>query len=233
MRRLALAGTTLVLLLALIAAADAAETVDLGYKQDTGPNPSAFFVPETVERPISFQATYTADPGQPLAIENFIDCTRGSESVSDKTQATVTPPYSVTISPTLSSADSCWITLSAEPPCCGGEAGTIRIEATASRESPPALAPTPPAAEAPSPYWQQCNRPRWLARGVLRSHGDYLSCRRARRIATKAWRRPKSAGRVLRMGRWRCMRAGHRGRVVVRCVGGLERLKLVGELQRR
>lgn len=233
MRRLALlGGATLVLLLAFTAAANAAETVDLGYKQDTGPNPSAFFAPETVERPISFQATYTADPAQPLAIENYIDCTRGSESVSDKTQATVTPPYSVTITPTLSSADSCWITLSAEPPCCDGEAGTIRVEATALREPPPP-APTPPATDAPSPFWQRCSPPRWLARGALRAHGDHLSCHGARRIATKAWRRPKWAGHVLRMGRWRCVRAGHRHRAVVSCVGGVERLKLVGELRRR
>jgi len=240
MRRLAPAGAVLVSLLAFGAAASAAETVDLGYKQDTGPNPSAFFAPETVERPISFQANYTADPAQPLEIESYIDCTRGSESVSDKTQVTVTPPYSVTIIPTLSNADSCWIILSAEPPCCDGEAGTIRIEATASREPPPppptpppVLTPTPPATEAPSPYWQQCSRPRWLARGALHAHGDHLSCRRASRIATKAWRRPKWAGHVLRMGRWRCVRAGHRRHAVVHCLAGLERLKLVGTLRQR
>lgn len=229
MRRLALAGAVLTLLTAFSATANAAETVDLGYKQDTGPSPSVFFAPETVDRAISFQATYTADPVQTLAVESYIHCTRGPESVSDKKQTTITPPQSLTIPSTLSGADSCWITLSAEPPCCesAGDPGTIRIEATALRESPP----PPPAPEPPLPYWQACTRPNWLASGALRTHGDQLSCERATRIATKAWRRPKRAGHVLRMAQWRCVRSGQHRRAVVNCVDGLERLQMAGQLR--
>jgi len=219
----------LTLLPAFSANANAAETVDLGYKQDTGPSPFVFFVPETVDRAISFQATYNADPVQTLAVESYIHCTRGPESVSDKKQATITPPQSLTIPSTLSGADSCWITLSAEPPCCEGtgDPGTIRIEATALREPPP----PPPTPEPAPPYWEQCTRPNWLVRGALRTHGDQLTCKRATRIATRAWRQPGRAGHFLRMGRWRCVRSGRRRRAVVHCVDGLERLQLTGKLR--
>ena len=239
MGRLPLAGAMLALLLGSTPPAHAAETLALGYEQDTGPNPSVFFAPETVERAVSFQASFTANPVQTLAVESYIDCTRGPESVSDKKEATITPPYAITIPSTLPDADSCWITLSAEPPCCDGEddPGTIRVEATALREPPPtplpSQSPTPSESETTRSYWQRCGHPGWLARGTLRTHGDHLSCRRARRIVTGAWRQPKRTGHVLWIGRWRCVRGGHGRRARVRCVNGREQTKLVGMLRRR
>lgn len=225
MKRMILAGALIGLLAFSASAAAATETVNLGYEQDTGPNPYVSFFPETVERPLFFYVTYSATPPQVLDIEHSVHCTRGSESVSSKGEATVSPPFTMPILTTMAAPDSCWISTNAEPPCCDGEddPGTIRIDATATRE----VEPPPP------PYWQPCKRPRWLKRGRLRVHGERLSCRAARLIASKAWRRPLRQGRSVRARGFYCQRSGRGRRAVVKCSRQSERLELVGKLRRR
>lgn len=237
MNRIVFAVATLFALLALSASASAAETVDLGYSQHTGPNPSVGFAPESVDRPLSFALTYSADPIQPLEIEYHVSCRRGSESVADEHEETITPPLSLTVPVTMTNPDSCWISAYAYTPCCDEVPGTLRIEGTAQREPPPpppepVPAPAPaPQPETPLPYWQRCTRPHWTGRGALVVHGDRLSCRAGRRIARIAWWRRRREGKLVHVGRYRCLRE-QRGRwAVVRCSRGSERLRLTGRLR--
>lgn len=217
-----LAGAVVALLTFSASANAATETVPLGYKQDTGDYPSVYFLPETVERPLYFYVTYSATPPQVLDIDHSVHCTRGSESVSSKGGATVSPPFTMPLLVTMTAPDSCWISVSAEPAECCDSPGTVRIDATATRE----VEPPPP------PYWQSCESPRWLKRGRLRVHGDRLSCRGARLIASKAWRRSWRQGRSVRARGYYCLRSGRGRRAVVKCSRRSERLELVGMLRR-
>jgi hypothetical protein len=44
-------------------ASAATESVSLGFKEDTGPEPAPLFEPAAVEDPVSFKVTYTATTG--------------------------------------------------------------------------------------------------------------------------------------------------------------------------
>jgi hypothetical protein len=199
----------------------ATETVPLGYEQTTGAHPSVFLAapPGVFERAISFLATFTADPPQPLEISHYISCTRGSENVNDEAKATVSPPFSLTIPATMDNADSCWITASAETPFDTGVPGTVRIDVTGTRRTKPL----------PEPYWQLCKRPRWISKGRLQVHDD-LACADAAAISHEAWIRPERQGTVVRVRRYLCFRSGQGRQVAVRCSRGSKRLKLLGKL---
>jgi hypothetical protein len=62
-----------------------AETVSLGSKQDTSTWPSVFIAPENLERAESFVEAVTAEPVQAVQFQDYISCTRGSETISLQT----------------------------------------------------------------------------------------------------------------------------------------------------
>lgn len=154
MKRLALAGCVAALLLAWASPASA-ETVPLGSRQDTSKMPSVFIAPEDLERAESFVVTVTAEPVQALKLQDYVSCTRGSETISlQGIETTITPPFTTTILPTLSEPDRCWIDASAETSIDTGLPGTLKIEVTGNRRPAPVPAPAPstegrPAAEPP------------------------------------------------------------------------------------
>ncbi|MEZ5076681.1 MAG: hypothetical protein R2725_04485 [Solirubrobacterales bacterium] len=200
------------------------EAVSLGYSQETGPNPYVFFTSEDVERAVSFEISYSADPIQSLEISHRIYCRRGSESVNDKSETvTITPPLTIVVPATITEPDSCWLSVDAETPFETAVTGTVRIDVTATRTPEP---PTPP-------YWQRCSRPGWLVRGGLKIHGESLSCRAAKKIARRAWNRPERQGHVVHVGKYFCSRSGKGRRVVVSCSHSSDRLKLVGKKRSR
>ena len=226
MKLVALAGSLAVALLVSFSSAQA-ETVALGYKQETGPHPSVFFSPATLERAESFQVLVTADPAQELEYAHYISCTRGSETVSTKTpNQLVTPPFSMTILPTLPEPDSCWIDVSAETPFKGSKEGTIRIEATGTRRPPP----PPPVEPVPPPYWTTCSLPGWLRSGEVRVHGA-IACSRAKAIATSAWRKPFGDGGSVRSRGYSCHRNELRRRATVRCIRDQIIIRITGKLR--
>lgn len=200
-----------------------AETISLGYQQDTGPRPYVSFWPSTVERAISFEVTYTSTTGQPLETTHYIKCSRGPESVADEREALVTPPHVVTIPATMASADECWIGTSAGLPCCDDSPGTVRIDATAHR-APAPVAPLPQA------YWLMCRPPGWISRGEMKVHG--IPCSKANRLARAAWRAPARRGARLRVAGHLCFRTQVRKQVRVRCDRGAKRFRLAGRLRR-
>lgn len=227
MKLFALAGILAVVLLATCSAAQA-ETVDLGYKQATGPYPSVFFAPATLERAESFEVLVTANPVQELEYAHYVSCTRGSETVSTQTpDQLVTPPYSTTILPTLPEPDSCWIDVSAETPFKGSKEGTVRIEATGTRRPPP---PPPPVEPVPASYWTTCSLPIWLRSGEVKVHGT-IACSRGKAIATSAWRKPIRDGSSVRSRGYSCRRNELRGGATVRCARGRTIIRLTGKLR--
>lgn len=204
-----------------------AETVPLGYDQDTSSHPSVFFSPSTLERAETFQVLLTADPLQSFEYEQSISCSRGSESVSLKSpEQLVSPPFATTILPTLPEPDSCWIWVSAEAPFEDAVPGTVRIEVTGNRRpAPPPVVPPPPA-----PYWTTCALPGWLLNGEAKVHGQ-ISCSQARLVATRAWRRPAKAGTLVRVRRYLCRRYEVRGSAMLRCSRGTKIIKIAGKLR--
>ena len=226
LRCLAVTGCFAIALL-LGAASAQADTVPLGYDQDTSSYPSVFFSPEALERAESFRVLLTADPEQSFEYEQSISCSRGSESISLKSPAqVVTPPFATTILPTLSEPDSCWIWVSAEAPFEDAVPGTVRIEVTGSRRpAPPPVVPPPPV-----PYWIPCSIPGWLRSGEAKVHGE-VSCPQARLVASKAWRRPTKAGTVVKVRRYICRRNEVRGSATVRCSQGTKIVKVTGRLR--
>lgn len=214
---------------ALLAGANSAqaESVPLGYKQDTGPYPSVFFAPETLERAESFQVLVTADPIQELEYTTYISCIRGAESVSTQPpDKLVTPPYSMTILPTLLEPDSCWITVSAEALFKGSKEGTVRVEVIGNRRP----APPPPPVIPPPPYWTQCSLPTWLKSGEAKIHGS-ISCSRAKAIARSAWRKPARAGNFVSTRGYNCHRSELRSQATIRCIRGATIIRVTGKLK--
>lgn len=231
MRR-ALAGCLIATFLCVGSAS--AESVSLGYKQFTGPNPGVFFAPDTLERAESFQILVTATPVQSLEYDHYISCTRGSETVaSEAPDELITPPYAPVILPTMSEPDSCWITVSAESPLATGVPGTVRIEVTGNRRSPPPAAPPPVTSLPPAallPYWKQCSLPGWLKSGEAKIHGN-LSCAAGKRIVTKAWRKQSQDKHSVKASGYSCQRHELRGQGTIRCARGLNRIRVKGRLQ--
>jgi hypothetical protein len=231
MKRLALAGCLAAFLVS--ASCAQAETVSLGYKQDTGPHPSAFFWPETLERPESFQVAVSATPAQPFEYEQSVHCTRGSESISAQPpMQVITPPFSAVITPTLAEADSCWISVSVEAPFDDDVPGTVRVDVTGNRRPAPlapALPPSPPP-PSPPPYWTLCLIPHWLRSGEVKVHGG-VTCATGKMIATKAWKKPARAGNNVRVRGYSCLRSELRGRATVRCNLGTKAIKIKGRLR--
>jgi hypothetical protein len=121
-------------------ASGATETVSLGSKEETGPEPAPLLEPPEVRDPVSFKVAYTATPLQPILASEYIYCTRGAEhpGVTNDLRS-VSPPFSVTLT-APSGSDSCLLAAMAEPPA-GGVFGTVRIEAEALRTS--SSQPTP------------------------------------------------------------------------------------------
>lgn len=143
MKRLALAGCVAALLLAWASSASA-ETVPLGSKQDTSKWPSVFIAPEDLERAESFVVTVTAEPVQALQFQDYVSCTKGSETISlQGTETTITPPFTTTVLPTLPEPDRCWIDASAETSIGKGVPGTVKIEVTGNRRPAPVPPPAP------------------------------------------------------------------------------------------
>lgn len=197
-------------------ASAANETVPLGYMQNTGPNPSTYFLSDSVERAVSFQVSVSASPIQALEVSHRIYCSRGPESVNDASEAaTITPPLSIVVPATMVEPDSCWISVDASAPFETAVDGTVRIDVTATRTPEP-------------PYWQKCRRPGWLVSGNLKVHGESLTCKAAKSISRRAWTRPEREGYVVYVGKFFCSRSGSSGRVVVNCSHASERFKLVG-----
>ncbi len=124
-------------------ASAAVETVSLGSKEETAPEPAPFFE-ATVTAPVSFKVTYTATPVQPLEIGATLNCIRGSETPGNPEKPeTVTPPASITLIAPPNS-DSCLLTAVVEPAVMTTVFGTVRIEAEAVRRvSEPESAPPP------------------------------------------------------------------------------------------
>ncbi len=213
MRRIALMS----LLLLVIGVSDAAraDTVSLGYKAFTGPHPWVFFAPDTLERAESFQVLVTADPVQAFNFEQYISCTRGSETVAIKTTAqSVIPPYSATILPTLAEPESCWITASAETPLEGAATGTVRIEASGNRR----------------PYWSHCGLPGWLRSGEAKVHGS-IRCSRMRSIANAAWNKPSRDGSYVTAQGYACLRNQRRDAASIRCTHDATIVRIRGKLR--
>lgn len=226
MKRIALAASVMAFLAG--ASSAQAESVALGYRQDTGPFPSVFFAPDTLERAESFQVFVTADPVQSLEYTHYISCIRGSESVSTQPpDQLITPPYSTTILPTLPEPDSCWITVSAETPFKGSKEGTIRVEVTGNRRPIP---PPPPAAQ-PPPYWTQCSLPAWLKSGEAKVHGS-IPCSRGKAIARSAWRKPAQAGNFVKASGYNCHRNELRDQATIRCTRDTNIVRIAGKLRR-
>jgi len=214
MRRIALISCLLSLIFG-VTGTSRAETVSLGYKTFTGPSPSVFFAPDTLERAESFQVLVNTDPVQAVDYEHYVSCTRGSETVATKMSAkSVTPPYSVTVLPTLTKPDSCWITLSAETLVEGAETGTVRIEASGSRR----------------PYWSYCGLPRWLKSGEARVHGSIL-CSLAKSIANTAWNKPIRAGSYVKVNGYACLRSRLRVSASIRCTRDATIIRIKGRLR--
>jgi hypothetical protein len=228
MKRLALAGCLAGVLLAWASAARA-ETVSLGYKQDTSSHPAVYFLPDDLERAEWFEVRVTAEPIQPLEYHQYVSCRRGSESISlGVPDQTITPPYSTTILPTLPEPESCWISISAVTPLADDAlAGTIRVEATGNGRPPPFVppVPTPPR----TPLWVTCSPPDWLKSGQTKAHGE--SCGKSRVIATKAWRRPAKAGNVVNVRGYACRRSQRGRSATVRCTKGTNIIKVTGKLR--
>lgn len=225
MKRVALTASVVALLAG--AGSAQAESVALGYKQDTGPFPGVFFAPETLERAESFQVLVTADPVQALEYTHSISCTRGSDSVSTQPpDQLVTPPFSTTILPTLPEPDSCWITVSAETPFKGSKEGTVRVEVTGNRRP----APPPPPVTPPSPYWVQCSLPTWLKSGEAKVHGS-IPCSRGKAIAGSAWRKPARDGNFVKARGYNCHRNQLRTQATIRCTRGTNIIRIAGKLR--
>lgn len=224
MRKLSLVGVLVVVALALAATMSQAETISLGYRQDTGPNPRVYFSPETLERAESFQVFITADPVQKLEYQQYISCTRGPETVrAESPTEMITPPYSTTLFSTMSEPDSCWISISAEAPFEEAVAGTVRVEVVGNRRAAPPL-PQPP------PYWTACSLPDWLRSGEAKVHGP-VRCARVRAIASRAWRKSSKAGPLVTVGRYTCRRSQLRRSIAVRCTKGSTVIKVSGKLR--
>ena len=156
----ALAITALLVGMASVGTASAAtETVSLGFKEDTGPEPAPLFEPAAVESPVSFTVTYTATPVQPIEIRQGLNCVRGSETpgVPEKPE-TVTPPASISLTAPTGS-DSCTLVAFAETPVTTGVFGTVRIEGEAFRASKSQSAP--PSA----PKKKRCRKGKKLRHG--------------------------------------------------------------------
>jgi len=225
MLRIALAGS-LVMLLAWSGSARA-EVVSLGYKQDTGSYPAVFFAPDVLERAESFDVLITADPMQAVDYVQQISCTRKSDTVStEEPKQSVMPPYSTVILPTIPEPDSCWVTVSAEAPFESGQAGTIRVDINGNRRPAPPL----PEVRSTASYWTKCALPGWLHSGEAKVHGS-VSCSRARAIAKAAWRKPSSAGHLVKSRGYMCRRNELRGHATIRCARGVNIIRIAGKLQ--
>jgi hypothetical protein len=230
MKRLALAGCVVGLL--LFGASPAwAETVPLGSRQDTSRWPSVFIFPEDLERAESFVVTVTAEPVQALQFQDYVSCTRGSETISvQSTPSTIAPPFTTTILPTLAEPDRCSIDASAESSFETGLPGTVKIEVTGNRRPAPTPAPvvspaptpTPPATPAvatpPPPTWKTCAKPSFLRTGHTEALGE--NCARARLVVTAAWRKPVKAGHYVKAYGFSCLRTNHGRSAKVRCAKG-------------
>lgn len=199
----------------------ATETVSLGYKQHTGPNPFTYFLSDSVERAVSFEISFSADPVQQLIVSHRIYCDRGSESVTAASEATtITPPLTIVAPASMVDPDSCWVSVDADTPFETALAGTVRIDVSATRIPEP-------------PYWLKCRRPGWLASGNLKVHGETVTCKMAKTISRRAWTRPEREGYVVYVGKFFCSRSGSNGRVAVNCNHGSERFKLAGRKRSR
>lgn len=241
MKRLALAGCVAALLV-FGAGPASAETVPLGSKQDTSKWPSVFIAPEDLERAESFVVTVTAEPVQALQFGDYVSCTRGSETISlQGTEATITPPFTTTILPTLSEPDRCWIDASAETSFEKGLPGTVKIEVTGYRRPAPLPAPvttptptpTPPptpVVTVPAPTWQICAKPSFLRAGRTEALGE--SCAKSRLVVTAAWGKPVKAGHFVKAFGYRCRRRAHGLSVNIRCTKGSAIVKATGRLRR-
>jgi hypothetical protein len=146
----------------------ATETVSLGSREETGPEPAPLLEPPEVQSPLSFKVTYTATPIQPILVTQYIYCTRGSEhpGVTENLK-TVTPPFSATLT-APSGSDSCQLAAMAETPV-GGVPGTVKIEAEATRTTQTQSTPT-------TPKRKKCRKGRRLRHGkcVKRHHHNIL-----------------------------------------------------------
>jgi hypothetical protein len=229
MKPLALAGCVVGLLL-FGAGSASAETVALGFKQDTSTSPSVFIAPEDLERAESFVVRVTAEPVQALEFGNYVSCTRGSETIGlQATPTMITPPLTTTILPTLPEPDRCWIDASAEASLEDGLLGTVKIEVTGNRRPAPAPtpivspAPTPtapqmPVVTTPAPTWKTCAKPSFLRSGRTETLG--VTCAKSRLVVTAAWRKPVRAGHIVRAYGFSCRRTNHGRSAKVRCVKG-------------
>ena len=252
MGRLGIAGSVIGLLLFLGTSLAAAETVPLGYKQDTSNDPAAFIFPETLERAESFVVTITADPVQTFEYKYYVSCRRGSESISyESTAADVTPPFTSTILPTLAEPESCWMDASVEAPYENAVPGTVKIEVTGNRRPAPAPTPTPvptpvpttpatPAPEpapvvttptAPTPVWITCRLPAPFRSGRSEVHGAY-PCSKAKALVAATWHRPARAGHLLTVRGFNCRRSRRGLQVRIHCVKGGTIVKAKGILRR-
>lgn len=234
MKRLALAGCVAGLLLIGVSSASA-ETVSLGSKQDTSTWPSVFIAPENLERAESFVVAVTAEPVQDVQFQDYLSCTRGSETISlQSPAAAVTPPFTTTIVPTLAEPDMCWIDASAETPFDKGLPGTVKIEVTGNRRPAPAPAPTPsptPIGVDPvlTPVWVTCSAPAFLKSGRTDDHGG--GCAEAQKIATKAWRRPARLGKYVKVSGFSCRRLQQGREVTIHCADADQIIKVNGRLR--
>jgi hypothetical protein len=239
MKRLALAGCVVGLLL-FGAGPASAETVSLGSDQDTSRWPGVFIAPEDLERAESFIVTVTAEPVQALQFQYYMSCRRGSEGISLRSiPATITPPFTTTLFPTLVEPDRCWMEASAEAPFEKGLPGTVRIEVTGNRRPapqpapvvPPDPAPAPPAPVAVTtdpPVWRTCAKPSFLRTGRTEALGE--TCAKARLVVTAAWRKPVKAGRNVKAYGFSCRRTNHGRSARVRCARGKSVLRATGML---
>jgi hypothetical protein len=216
-----------------------AETVSLGSKQDTSTWPSVFIAPENLERAESFVVTVTAEPVQAVQFQDYISCTRGSETISLQSPgAVVTPPFTTTILPTLGEPDSCWMDASVETLFEEDVPGTVKIEVTGNRR--PAPAPTPPPGSTPAPTpvvvdpmptptWVKCSAPAFLKSGRTEDHGG--GCAEAQKVATKAWRKPARLGKYVRFSGFYCRRLQQGRQITIHCADNDQIIKVKGRLR--
>jgi hypothetical protein len=239
MKRLALAWCVVALLLCGAGPASA-ETVPLGSKQDTSRWPSVFILSEDLERAESFVVTVTAEPVQAVQFSYHVSCARGSDAIRvESPEATVTPPFTTTILPTLPEPDRCWIDASAEASLEDGVPGTVKIEVIGNRRpapppvpvvspSPNPTAPPTPVTATPAPTWKTCAKPSFLRSGRTEALG--VACEKSRRVVTAAWRKPAKVGHSVRALGFSCRRTNHGRSAKVHCVKGTAIARATGVL---
>jgi hypothetical protein len=238
MKRLALAGCVVGLLLFGTGSASA-ETVSLGSRQDTSNWPSVFIAPENLERAESFVVTVTAEPVQAVQFQDYISCTRGSETISLQSPGSaVAPPFTTTIPPTLGEPDVCWIDASAETPFEKGLPGTVKIEVTGNRRPAPTPVPGPAPTPTPTPIgvdpiltpaWVRCAAPAFLKSGRTEDHGG--GCAEAQKVATSAWHKPSRLGKYVKVSDFYCHRLQQGRRITIRCADNDQIIKVEGRLR--